>query len=93
MVETEIFVRGRKEPLVQIREQLLEKHSKYMRLFTEEQYHNLTESEIKSEFARIQEDMPDNPDETVEVLKKFQRKRHLMFWYSWILLSNISTFQ
>ena len=55
LVKKEFVVKGRKEPLVKICEELLLMHKKYMRTVD---YAVLTDTDFDAEFDRIEEHIP-----------------------------------
>ena len=84
-VISEIVVSGRKQPLTDIREQMLEEHQKYFRIFSDAHYSSMTREKLINELQRINEykDNDFNLD-TAELkctLTSLQRTRNLMLWH------------
>ena len=77
---------GRKEPLKEIREKLLNAHKKYMRLNDDEFYDDMDSNILVTEFNRLDMEIPEK--DGAIILKKLQRQRHLMFWHDGSTISN-----
>ena len=92
--EEKYSVHGRKIPLLDIRNEMFEKHQDFMRTRTDEEYNQLTRDSIIEDLCRINEYSLDLATESREVLLKkltnFERTRHLMFWHDGSNLANHS---
>ena len=91
---SEIVVSGRKQPLRDIREQMLEEHQHYFRVFSDAEYSSMTREKIMEELQRINE-YKDNhinldTDELQRILKSFQRTRNVMLWHDTSTVSDHS---
>ena len=84
-VISEIVVSGRKQPLTDIREQMLEEHQKYFRIFSDADYSSMTREKLINELQRIEEyknnDFNLGTAELKCTLKPLQRTRNLMLWH------------
>ena len=84
-VISEIVVCGRKQPLTDIREQMLEEHQKYFRIFSDADYSSMTREKLINELQRINEYKHNHFNlDTVELKctqKSLQRTRTLMLWH------------
>ena len=80
-ITEEMFsVFGRKNPLLDIRNEMFEKHRDYMRTRTDDQYTQMTKDSIISDLIRINEYLQNDDREVLfERLISFERTRHLMF--------------
>ena len=73
---------GRKFPLLQIRQDLLSKHEKYMRLTTNAEIESMSYSDLSSMLSQYNYQV--STEETTElqrVAKAFQRTRSLILWH------------
>ena len=78
-----VYISGRKIPLKEIRNELLDRNRKYMRLITHEELHKLTEMDLGKYLKDINEYNITNYDaETLkQKIKTFQWTRYLMMWH------------
>ena len=93
-VISEIVVSGRKQPLTDIREQMLEEHQSYFRIFSDADNSSITREKLMNELQRINEytDNHFNLD-TTELkctLKSLQRSRNVLLWHDTSTLSDHS---
>ena len=81
LVRKEIQVEGRKFPLSEIRQKLLQQKEKYMRLNTDEEIEEMSLSELHSLVAKSQGSITPNTDmeELRSTIKAYQRTRTLAF--------------
>ena len=81
----EIEIRGRRVNLLDIRRDMFEKHKKFMKLHSNEQIENLSQTDVVNLLRKIHEYTEDDDKETLgelrSRLKKIQRTRNLMFWH------------
>lgn len=87
-----ISIQGRKIPLRYLRQKLLNKHEKYMRLRTDNDFDKMTPVELLAELQKIKEnvDVNSSKQHLLEEIKKLERTRHFMFWHDGSTLSNHS---
>ena len=81
---TEIEVTGRKQSLCYLREEMLKKHQKYFRQFSDTEYDRMTEVKVISELERINEYQGNKNAsffEQRQSLKSFQRTRNIALWH------------
>lgn len=80
---TKVAVYGRKFPMLHLREKLLKAHEKYMRLSTDSDLANLTQTQVVEACKRFsiptEEDM--QTDSLRHLLAKYQRQRSLVIWH------------
>ena len=92
MITQEVSISGRKFPLEDIRKNLLIRHTKYMRLTTDEEFSNMELSEVQQKLTNLRE-FSDN-DETLEELliklQKMERTRYFAFWHDGSTIGNHS---
>ena len=88
----EIEIKGRKNPLHDIRLKMTEKHNQYFRLFTEKEYDEMSEETICNELKRINEftNEKEGREKLLDHLKSFQQHRNLQFWHDGSCVSNHS---
>ena len=81
---TEITVSGRKHSLLYLRQEMLKKHQKYFRQFSDAEYNEMTQERVVSELKRINE-YHSNANKSYleqrELLKSYQRTRNLALWH------------
>ena len=51
----DVVVTGRKYPLLHMRHQILKDHDKYLRLFSDKEYNEMSKEKVKTELMRINE--------------------------------------
>lgn len=82
--KVEITTHGRKAPLKEIRENMLKKHSKYLRATRDQQIDEMDDELIQAELERLNElthDINTNDSGAMrKKLKELERTRHLMVW-------------
>jgi len=79
----EFTTEGRKIPLTEIRDKMLQKQEPYLRKRTDEQYNALKEDELKKrlqELHELESNKDLNVDEMREKLKDIERNRSLLVW-------------
>ena len=78
-----IEIHGRKVPLLELRQKMLIKQQKYMRLMTDDDLHNLSREEIVAEMSRVQHTPDDNKSlqELQHDLAALQRTRTIAMWH------------
>ena len=88
---SEFTVDGRKHPLRKIREKLLEKHRKYMRLNPDAYFQNIESEELMRRLRAVGE-LNENEDFITmrEKLRSFERSRNLQMWHDASTVSNHS---
>ena len=89
----DVVVSGRKYPLLHMCHQMLKDHDKYLRLFSDKEYNELSKEKIKTELMRINEYESAKNLTTVQqldILKAFQRTRNLMLWHDTSTISDHS---
>ena len=83
-VITETEVSGRKHSLIYLRKEMLKKHQRYFRQYSDTEYDEMTPGKVISELKRINE-YQNNENSTFfeqrETLKSFQRTRNLALWH------------
>ena len=93
-VISEIVDSGRKQPLTDIREQMLEEHQSYFRILSDAAYSSITREKLINELQRINEykDNHFNLDraELKCTLKSLQRTRNVMLWHDTSTVSDHS---
>ncbi|VDI34881.1 Hypothetical predicted protein [Mytilus galloprovincialis] len=74
---------GRKIPMQHIRKSALEHQiqSGTLRFFTDEEYINISDQELRSRFLRIQESIPENRENAISFLKSLERTRSIKLWH------------
>ena len=74
-------------PLQEIREKMLKKSEKYLRIIDDEAYKTI---DIASEYRRLNEEMDTiaSQEEQIQHLKNLQRTRHLSCWHDGSGISN-----
>ena len=79
-----ICISGRKIPLKEIRNELLDRNRNYMRLATDEELNKLTEMDLVKYLKDINKCNITNYDEKSlkQKIKTFQRTRYLMIWHN-----------
>ena len=78
----ELTIVGRKFPLLQIRQDLLSKHEKYMRLTTNVEIESMTYSDLSSTLSQYNYEVStETLTELQRVVKAFQRTRSLILWH------------
>ena len=96
VVWEEININGRRIPLADIRQSMLEEHKPFMRLRTDEEFESLGRDEIIRDLMKIHEfHINDNELDTLTLLErlmKFERTRNLMTWHDCSTVSNHSHF-
>ena len=83
-IETqEITVYGRKVPLLELREQMLKHHEKYMRLLTDYEINRLSKEDVKTQFKKQAVRFDDSLDlaDLQNKLAQTQQTRHLVLWH------------
>ncbi|XP_065661972.1 uncharacterized protein LOC136084831 [Hydra vulgaris] len=92
LVTEEFLVYGRKLSINDIRADMLKNHKAFMRFRTDQEYLDLSRETIVDSLKRIDEFNDDYDNRSVlhlrEILKKFERTRHLMFWHDGSSLSS-----
>ena len=90
IIEETFTVDGRKYPLIQIRENLLKEHEKFMRDTSSEQLENMNKDEIIKELQKINEltDTTMTEGDLRDKLKHFMTRRHLLIWQDHSTLAN-----
>ena len=72
---------GNKIPLTELRQKLLDKHRKYMRLTTDEEITKMSLTYLRSEVSKYISNCESLSRPEIEhTFKKLQRKRHLIMW-------------
>ena len=88
----EVEVRGRKNPLKSVREQMNRNHEKFFRIYSDAELNELSKEELVGELSRINE--MENKQCEVDVLrdklKFYQRRRHLQLWHDGSCIANNS---
>lgn len=81
--QTETTVYGRKIPLLELREKLLEKHLPFMYLHTDEQLLALNKSELMEVYTKRKLRLPSELSEEAlrERLKEYERTRTIGLWH------------
>ena len=90
----EISVSGRKFSLIQIRKDLLQKHSHDMRLTTDEEFSKMEKNDLIEILKNIGElDVKENQkrfEDLLKKVKKFERTRYLVCWHDGSSVGNHS---
>ena len=91
LVESEFTVEGRKHTLIEVREKLLQKHKKYMRLNSDEYFKNISSVELHKRLSDIGE-MKSNltTDELKSLLENLERTRCIQLWHDGSTVANHS---
>ena len=91
VVESEFEVEGRKHSLLDIRKKILEQSSEFMLEKSDEQYHEMSESDIIDSLKAIGEY---NEDKDISCLRqkliRIERTRHFKTWHDLSTVSNHS---
>ena len=80
----DVVVSGRKYPLLHMRHQILKDHDKYLCLFSDKEYNEMSKEKIKTELKRINGyESAKNLTmvQQLDILKASQRTRNLMLWH------------
>ena len=91
--EIVVVVCGRKHPLLHLRNQMLEEHTKYFRLFSDNEYNQMSDEKIKTELKRINEyESVKNLTsiQQLDKLKVYQHTQNLMLWHDTSTISDHS---
>ena len=89
----DVVVSERKHPLLYLRNEMMEQHNDYVRLFSDNEYNEMSEENIKKELKIINEfDNVKNltPIEKLHTLKVYQRTRDIMLWHDTSTISDHS---
>ena len=83
IIQEETQVYGRKIPLLQLRQKILENQSEFMRLESDEQIDSKPHNELLEHFKQfnVEQDSAQTVEQLREKLKEAQRTRHLLFWH------------
>ena len=81
--KVEFTVEGRKHTMLELREKLLKKHEKYMRLNSDDYFDNLTQAEVQTKLSMLDESMnsENNLNGMRKYLKKLERSRNIQVWH------------
>lgn len=82
---------GRKVSLFTVRQKTLELQREYMRLYNDDEIQNMAKEDVHKEFERL--DYPyqkKSLEDLQNILKLFQRQRHMIFWHDGSCISNHS---
>ena len=80
--QKELTIVGRKFPLIQIRQDLLSKHEKYMRLTTDAEIESMTYSDLNTMLSQYNHNVSNETlIELQRMVKAFQRTSSLVLWH------------
>ena len=86
---SEFTVEGRKHHLLDIREKLVTKHRKYMRLNPDEYFDTMSSIELQKRLSFLGElDEEMSIDEMKKLLKELERSRHIQIWHDASTVAN-----
>ena len=90
--KVEFTVEGRKHTMLELREKLLKKHEKYMRLNSDDYFDNLTQAEVQTKLSMLDESMnsENNLNGMRKYLKKLERSRNIQVWHDASTIANHS---
>lgn len=81
IIKVEFTQEGRKIPLVEIRQKMLQKQTQFLRAQGEEEYSNMSEQVLKDRLGNINESSESLSKEQMKAkLKKIETSRHLLVW-------------
>ena len=96
LVTEEVSVSGRKIPLSEIRKTMLNEHTKYMKLQSDEKFDEMSREDIVKSLKEINEYKREYESVDVEslldILKNMERRRNIMMWHDCATISNHSHF-